>query len=80
MLGQIWINRKRYATTGSMHSMAVRRTVSHTLGWFREFLAVPDGSVFVDTNVCIQKYTHTHTNVRRHDGRLNKVISNQYEV
>ena len=62
--------------------MAVRRTVSHTLGWFREFLAVPDGSVFVDTNVCVHKYTHKHTQMsdESNDGRVNEVISNQYQV
>ena len=41
MVGQSWMRMKRKATTGRTQRREVRNMVSHTLGWFREFLAVP---------------------------------------
>lgn len=42
MVGQSTTWTKRRAITGRMQMMAVRKMVSHTFGWFREFLAVPE--------------------------------------
>ena len=41
MVGQSRMVRNRYVRTGSTHRIEVRRMVSHTLLWFRVFLAVP---------------------------------------
>ncbi|TNN78941.1 hypothetical protein EYF80_010867 [Liparis tanakae] len=40
-VGRSWMRMKRKATTGRMQSREVRKMVSQTLGWIREFLAVP---------------------------------------
>ncbi len=42
IVGLSWMKRNRFATTGNIHNMVVRKMVSHTLGWFSEFLAVPE--------------------------------------
>lgn len=38
---------KRNATTGRTQRSELRNMVSHTLGWFKEFLAVPG----IQTNI-----------------------------
>lgn len=40
-VGRSWMRMKRKATTGRMQRREVRKMVSQTLGWIREFLAVP---------------------------------------
>lgn len=42
IVGLSWMKRNRFATTGSEHNIVVSKMVSHTFGWFREFLAVPE--------------------------------------
>lgn len=41
MVGQSCIKMKRKATTGRIQRRNVRNMVSHTLGWFKVFLAAP---------------------------------------
>lgn len=41
IVGRNWTRINRKATTGRRQRRDVRNIVSHTLGWFREFLAVP---------------------------------------
>lgn len=44
IVGRSWMRMKRKATTGRIQRRVVRNMVSHTLGWLREFLAVPGES------------------------------------
>lgn len=60
MVGRSWMRMKRKATTGRIQRRDVRNMVSHTLGWFREFLAVP-GPPPQKKPICMSAVRITHS-------------------
>lgn len=75
MVGRSWMRMKRKATTGRIQRRDVRKMVSQTLGWFREFLAVPSHGksiyyhtawLFLNEEMCyFLQFTHQWRGKRR---------------